>query len=220
MNEIEELDNLIRAVKYQCGDASYKLTSTGKLILLRLLQYFKNSPENPCVFTQNDFSEMTGLEYKAVGTVVRQFISSGLLTAVKHSNQWSYYGLSEFSLIDVHGEVYTVPAQSCKLKPKSVENTESKVVGQFYVYVCKLHGVPVYVGKGRESRINHCLSGRSSNSRLNRLVFEHAPEDFQVCKILEGLSENDALTKEREIIGSLSLLGYDLCNREHVVKSA
>lgn len=43
----------------------------------------------------------------------------------------------------------------------------------YYVYAAKYRGIIVYVGCGKDSRINHCRSGSSHNTGLNELYFRH-----------------------------------------------
>ena len=65
----------------------------------------------------------------------------------------------------------------------------------YYVYVCKVDGVPKYVGMGKGGRWKHCVSGKSSCSELNRnfqLVVGH------VCGIMVTLkTPHQDTTQER-----------------------
>mgnify|MGYP001773877427 CR=1 FL=1 len=215
-NEI--LDKIIRASGYECRDKTNNLTSSAKLILIRMVGYFYETPQKPYSVSQAEISNMTGLEYKAVGKILRQFMGDGILLAAKETNKWDYYGIRSLTLIDTLSDTYDIPEMLCSepVPTKSEKNQPPPTSGDFYVYVCKLKGTPVYVGKGKEGRISHCLSGCSGNADLNRLVFENSLSDFQVTKILEGVSESLALAKEKDVIESLTLVGYSLCNKMHV----
>lgn len=69
---------------------------------------------------------------------------------------------------------------------------------EFYVYVCKVDGVAVYVGKGKGNRWKHCLSGKSHNRKLNEAVI--LGKDVSVELLKEGMSESEALSLENSII--------------------
>lgn len=58
----------------------------------------------------------------------------------------------------------------------------------YYVYAAKYRGIIVYVGCGKDSRINHCRSGSSHNTGLNELYFRHKimGDELVMTDILEG----------------------------------
>lgn len=64
----------------------------------------------------------------------------------------------------------------------------------YYVYAAKYRGIIVYVGCGKDSRINHCKSGSSHNVGLNELYFRYKimGDEPVVTDILEW-----KLTKEK-----------------------
>ena len=73
-------------------------------------------------------------------------------------------------------------------------------MNKYYVYVCSIKGDPVYVGKGCGDRYKHCTSGRSSCIELNKNLFQHGERAFSVIKVIEGLTEAEALEYERAAI--------------------
>lgn len=84
--------------------------------------------------------------------------------------------------------------------------------GRAYVYVCYLHGNPVYVGKGTGKRYLHCKSGRSNNSQLNQALFNHGFDSLDVQIPYYNLSDDQALYTERKLINSFLNDGCQLFN--------
>jgi hypothetical protein len=80
----------------------------------------------------------------------------------------------------------------------------------YYVYVCKVDGVPKYVGMGKGGRWKHCVSGKSSCSELNRDY--HAGKELLVEKVKEGLLQEEAEFLEVRIIDSYP----DLYNKTRI----
>lgn len=193
-----------------------RVTASDKMFLVLLLDYFSGAPDEPWRIPQSEIAHLMGTEVKTTMRSVAKFIEDNVLVAVKEGVSWVYYGVNDILVTNSSGEESIVKGSFCK-KPvpekADTEEEENPNNGIYYVYVCKLKGEPVYVGKGKHSRISHCLSGASSNANLNRLVFEHREDQFEVSRVIDGVSEEYALLKEREIIDSLTVLGYDLCNK-------
>ena len=95
------------------------------------------------------------------------------------------------------------------LDPKSIVE---KFSHRSYVYICYLNDQPVYVGKGTGKRYLHCTSGKSSNARLNKAVFEYGLDAMSVNFIYYNLDDWVALGLERDLIQSLVEKGFDLFN--------
>lgn len=70
----------------------------------------------------------------------------------------------------------------------------------YYVYVCKNGDEILYIGCGYGNRLNHCTSGRSHVVGLNELVFKHGKECLVVYKIKKGLTKEQALKLEGDLI--------------------
>lgn len=81
-----------------------------------------------------------------------------------------------------------------------------------YVYICYLHGNPVYVGKGTGKRYLHCKSGRSNNFQLNQALFTHGVDSLDVQIPCYNLSDDEAFYIERKLINSFLDDGYELFN--------
>lgn len=84
--------------------------------------------------------------------------------------------------------------------------------GRAYVYVCYLHGNPVYVGKGTGKRYLHCKSGRSNNFQLNQVLFTHGVDSLDLKIPYYNLSDDQALHIERKLINSFLDDGHELFN--------
>lgn len=93
------------------------------------------------------------------------------------------------------------------LNLKEIQNSR-----QAYVYICYLHGNPVYVGKGTGKRYLHCKSGRSNNFQLNQALFTHGVDSLDVQIPCYNLSDDEALYIERKLINSFLDDGYELFN--------
>lgn len=68
----------------------------------------------------------------------------------------------------------------------------------YYVYQAFVDGELKYIGKGKGKRLNHCDSGKSSCSELNRDF--HAGKEISVVKYREGLLETEAHILESRLI--------------------
>lgn len=69
-----------------------------------------------------------------------------------------------------------------------------KDTGDYYVYAAKQAGRLLYVGMGRQARIDHVNSGRSHNREINRHFFTIGP--MVVEKLYTGLTKSEALRRE------------------------
>lgn len=88
---------------------------------------------------------------------------------------------------------------------------EDDIPGQYYVYICYYKGVPVYIGKGKGDRINHCISGKSTSPKLNELYFKDR-DNLSVKKVKENTHNGHAKHVERELIREYRNKGYRLFN--------
>lgn len=195
------------------NNVEFNLGLTSKVILSIFVFKWLNT-ELPVKITQKQIAEDLGLEYKVVGKTIRELVDSGILIARKSKGpnetgplSWYYYGHKE---IFVDGSV--IPENFVAPQESLVSNKRS--YSDFYVYVCTHKDVPVYVGKGSGKRLEHCLSGKSTSAELNRLVFSGELENMKVTKMYSGLTDKEALKREREIIEGFKLLGYNLTNRQ------
>jgi hypothetical protein len=73
--------------------------------------------------------------------------------------------------------------------------------GMHYIYVAKLDGRVIYVGKGFGKRYLHCASGGSHNVELNRLYFEGRDIVVEIYK--DNLEKKEAELLEKQLITKL-----------------
>lgn len=73
---------------------------------------------------------------------------------------------------------------------------------KYYVYIAYgLNGEVLYVGQGKGTRWQHCVSGASSNANINRYYFNNGEGDCIKVKILERFrSKQRALKRETQLI--------------------
>lgn len=79
-----------------------------------------------------------------------------------------------------------------------LRNYLSPKEGMHYVYIAKLDGEVIYVGKGFGKRYLHCRSGGSHNVELNRLFFSGEVVDVSIHK--DGLTNKEAEDMEKTLI--------------------
>lgn len=70
----------------------------------------------------------------------------------------------------------------------------------YYVYACEVNGNLVYIGKGKDNRLDHCTSGISSCKELNEDLFRYGKYKFNVFKVVDGLTEEQAFAMEKAAI--------------------
>lgn len=212
-----DINNIISAKTYERDGVVNRITPGQKLVLIRMIQLFEQEGEDAVTISQTELSKTTGLEYKATGAILREFILSGLISAVKLKivqHQWIYTAINPTTFHKGDDTSYTTKQYSRSVPEGILIENKSKSIQDHYVYVCKLDSVPVYIGKGKGQRYLHCVNGMSSNSSLNKAFFECGAERMVVTKVAEGLTEKQALEKEKTLIDSFISLGYDLYNRE------
>lgn len=211
-----DIDNIISAKSYERDGVLNKISPGSKLVLMRMIQLFDEKGEEAIQIPQSTLANQTGLECKAIGTILREFITSGLISGVKLKvvqHQWFYTAINKTLFHRPDGTVFSIDERLRSVPEGILIDNKAKEVHDYYVYVCKLSGVPVYVGKGKGQRYLHCIGGMSANSLLNKAYFEHGADSMSVTKVLEDLTEKEALEKEKILIDSFTTLGYDLYNR-------
>lgn len=85
---------------------------------------------------------------------------------------------------------------------------------EYYVYVARNEaGKVVYVGSGKGNRLLHVTSGISHNKGLNAMFYSGDKVSVEIAE--EGLSQQDALSREQHFIDTLS----PSCNRVDAKKA-
>jgi len=109
--------------------------------------------------------------------------------------------------------VHTLSFSSVQLrKPQNlVDKSLDKHKNKHYVYIVKLKGEVIYIGKGKHDRYLHPNSGTSHNREMNRLHFQGAVFDVEFAK--ENLTNEEAEKLELELIGQYDNLWNVLGNR-------
>lgn len=214
----QDINNLIAARSYKRDGVLNKISSGSKLVLIRMIQLFDQEGQDPIQVSQSELSNQTGLELKAIGNIMRELMTSGLISGVKLKivqHQWLYTSINETIFHRADDSIFSIMQRNRSIPEGIMLETKAKDVHDYYVYVCKLDSIPVYVGKGKGQRYLHCISGMSGNSSLNKAYFECGEERMSVIKVLEDLTEKQALEKEKTLIDSFTSLGYKLYNKEN-----
>lgn len=204
---------LLGAKEFSVGGVNLTLTLTQRVLLTMFVcKWLKG--ELPVRISQKEIAEDLGIEYRTVSRLIKDLIGSELLLARKSKDRgtgyigWNYYGHKE---ITVDG--FVIPENFIEFADDEIHLVnQPNTVKDYYVYVCTHKNVPVYVGKGTGLRMDHCLSGKSTSFGLNKLVIEGEIPNMKVTKMYSGLTSEQAMIKEREIIDGFRLLGYDLAN--------
>lgn len=124
------------------------------------------------------------------------FFKISKLTVIGN-NQRTVIGLDGFKF-DVDG-----------IKTKT---TMCEIVSPYYVYMCKVDSIPVYIGKGKGARYDHCTSGASHCRELNEAVIQG--RNISVEILFENIAEDEAYLRETTIIQGLTAAGVVLYNKK------
>lgn len=81
-----------------------------------------------------------------------------------------------------------------------MENLTLSNCGTMEVYVCKLNGEIVYVGKGKLGRHKHCNSGTSHVFELNKIYFTEGSDVLEVSVVKYFKTDGEAREYEKLLI--------------------
>lgn len=70
----------------------------------------------------------------------------------------------------------------------------------YYVYVVRMHGENVYIGRGKGTRWKHALSGTSHIKAFNELFYHGKIDCLSVHKIAENLTLQESIGIEQKAI--------------------
>lgn len=177
-----------------------------------------NTEGKPFNITMEDMGGLCGIHHRSVIRAIRELTDHGVLLISEESRvKYWYYGVNRTRLIvdKIYGQDLEIPEITLpmeKVKGLSRKKGELNLEDGYYVYVCKVDGTPVYVGKGRGERHKHAISGRSHNVRLNEAFFTYGAERMTLDFIASGLDEESALNIEASTIKALMMAGVDLYN--------
>lgn len=76
--------------------------------------------------------------------------------------------------------------------------------GTMEVYVCKMNGEIVYVGKGKKGRHKHCNSGTSHVFELNKIYFTEGSDVLDVIVVKYFQTDEEARKYEKLLISKYS----------------
>lgn len=196
-----------------------ELRQTAKIIMVFFIERLLHKDiTEPLVRTQSEMAADTGVEYRTVMKCIKDLVECGFLICGKEKYKGNsyrgfiYYGRRAITVDGVKYEGFCLPVPDELKDIGAVESIGIVDVKKSYVYVCTHNGDPVYVGKGKGDRDTHCLSGRSSSSRLNKLFFDTGGVGMNVKRVFENISSEEASVKERNLIDSFKSLGYKILN--------
>lgn len=106
---------------------------------------------------------------------------------------------------------------------------ENPLLPEFYVYALQVRGITFYVGEGRSSRASdrvrfvRYLMGRDEEGKPAKWVFSNRvvaellrrSEEVEVVYLHQGLTREDALTREHAEIARLLASGFALANHQY-----
>ena len=91
----------------------------------------------------------------------------------------------------------TLMEENNKIKTVGDKTLKKKLKQDYYVYICVVDNMLKYIGKGRNTRWEHCVSGRSSCALLNRDYFRGKHIKVYISK---SMPENVALDMENKLL--------------------
>lgn len=195
---------------------NYSLDITSRLIFFVYVNKWCKEKELPFAISRKHIAKELGLSLKTIMRIMPKLVDLGLIMACKKTTKtWLYHGHPSFTVGDSNFEANMVEfaePEDINMLPLEEATIPAKDANH-YVYVCLSNGNPVYVGKGKNDRINHCLSGISSNAGLNKLYLTGLTK-MTVQKVQEGLTNEEALVKEADLIKSFRAIGVDLLNKQ------
>ena len=185
-------------------------------LLLALLRAKCKSSYEPFEVSMETLGSALAVDRTTIMRSMSNLDSCGLIyrEKVKRFNYstWSYIGVAAYTGVsDIYGTI-AVPEILLADIPTTVKACSGG--NTHYVYICKKDGVPIYVGKGKGNRINHCLSGNSSSAELNKIFYSCNGDGMTVDKVIEGVPNSEAMIQEQQLINKLLADGHPLVNKQ------
>lgn len=215
IEELNYVDFLFaNKIRFNTATNDFVLTNDAKCCIFAIRRYIEVTGN--CVnMSIADFANIAQLRRDYSNNILNLIanLSAKKLLVIEKSpslDNFCCYGTPALVLTTRTGKEHLLPEVFSNNIPENLFDKFSDMT-HYYVYVCKLDGKVVYVGKGTRDRLNHCLSGKSSCPELN--VFVKTGRDLVVEKIADNLTEEMATYLEESYIIAMISSGANLFNK-------